>query len=333
MEKASETRLLGRAQVEQLISVEDTVEIVEKTFRGLGDGTVINPTKVTLNLGETAPWPPYKGFMNAMPAYVGWQDSAGLKWVGGFLNNRDIGLPYLTGMILLIDPRTGRFRCVCEGAHITNLRTGAQTAVTLKHLHRSPSIRIGLYGAGAQGRFQTRAVAACFEIEELKVYDIRREAAESFAADMADAVKGRIIVAETPEEAASADAVITVTQAEEPFLRAGWIAPATVVFPMGSYQECEDEVLLGADRIIVDHMGQALHRGALGALGEKGAVSEDDIWGTVGEIVAGKKKVPDGTAERTVCCLVGTGAMDVSVATVVLQRAEERGIGEFFRFA
>jgi hypothetical protein len=52
-----------------------SVEIVEETFRGMGEGTVVNPTKAALDLGEAGPWPPYQGFMNAMPAYVGWLDA------------------------------------------------------------------------------------------------------------------------------------------------------------------------------------------------------------------------------------------------------------------
>jgi ornithine cyclodeaminase/alanine dehydrogenase len=90
--------------------------------------------------------------MNAMPAYVGWLDSAGLKWVGGFRDNVSHGLPFITSLTLLIDPRTGRFLSVMDGALITSLRTGAQAAVPLRRLYGGHRIRIGLYGAGAQGR-------------------------------------------------------------------------------------------------------------------------------------------------------------------------------------
>ena len=115
--------------------MKDVVEIVDKTFKGFGEGTVINPTKVNLDLGETASYPPYQGFMNAMPAYVGWLDTAGIKWAGGFLGERKkLGFPYITSMILLIDPKIGHFRAVMDGALITNLRTGAQTATALKYI-------------------------------------------------------------------------------------------------------------------------------------------------------------------------------------------------------
>lgn len=213
-----QTLLLSQKDVEQLITMKDVVEIVEKTFKGMGEGTVVNPTKVGLDLGEVAPWPPYKGFMNAMPAYVGWLDSAGIKWAGGFLGNDKLGLPYISSLILLIDPKNGQFRAVMDGALITNLRTGAQSAVPLKHFHPARFLRLGLYGAGAQGRTQTRAAAEIFDIQRLTVYDIRREAAEAFAREMEPVVKGEIVIVDSPEKAAlDAEAVICVTQSKDKF--------------------------------------------------------------------------------------------------------------------
>ena len=76
-----QTLLLSEQDVHDLLSMEDVVAAVEKTFQGMGEGTVINPSKVNLDLGESAPYPPYNGFMNAMPAYVGFADVAGLKSV------------------------------------------------------------------------------------------------------------------------------------------------------------------------------------------------------------------------------------------------------------
>ncbi len=327
-----ETLLLSQQDIARLVTMKDVVQIVEQTFRGMGEGTVVNPTKVGLDLGEVADWPPYRGFMNAMPAYVGWLDSAGIKWAGGFLDNQQVGLPYISSMILLIDPRTGQFRAVMDGALITNLRTGAQSAVPLKYLHPGKTIRLGLYGAGAQGRTQTRANAEVFDIETLTVYDIRREAAERFAEEMQPVVKGKIVVAHSPEEAASGDAIICVTQSKDKFVKAAWLKPGMALFPMGSYQECEDACILQADRILVDHIGQCLHRGALRELSEAGKITERNISATIGEVVAGKKPGRTSATDRILCVPIGTGAMDIAVATVAYQRALEAGAGDRFTF-
>jgi len=327
-----ETTLLSKSDIEQVMTVKEVVEIVDKTYKGFGEGKVINPTKVGLDLGETAKWPPYKGFMNAMPAYVGWLDSAGIKWAGGFLDNVKIGLPYISGMILLINPKTGQFKAVMDGAEITNMRTGAQAAVTLKYLHDKKSIRLGLYGAGMQGHYQTMAISQLFDIEILKVYDIKREASEKFVEDMKNTVTGDIVIVDSPKEAADSDAVVCVTQSKDKFVNNSWVKPGTTLFAMGSYQECDDDFILSADKIIVDHIGQCLHRGALKELNERGKITEKNIYATIGEIAAGKKKGRTSKNERLLCIPIGTGALDIAVATIVYQRALERDIGGKFNF-
>jgi ornithine cyclodeaminase/alanine dehydrogenase len=327
------TLLLSRQDIERVVSMRDVVEAVENTFRGMGEGTVVNPTKAALDLGESAPWPAYKGFMNAMPAYVGWCDSAGLKWVGGFRDNAALGLPFITAMTMVIDPRTGRFLSVMEGALITSLRTGAQAAVPLKWLHPGRTIRVGLYGAGAQARTATRAIAELFEIELLTVYDVRREAASAFARELAPAVQGRIVVAEAPEQAADTDAIVCVTTARDKFLKAAWIRPGMTVLALGSYQECEDALVLGADKILVDHVDQCLHRGALKDVHAAGTLAAERIYATIGDVAAGKKPGRTSPTERILCVPLGTGAMDIAVATVAYRRAVERGLGTPFNFS
>jgi len=328
-----ETTLLSQSDIKQVINMKDAVEIVDKTFQDMGNGKTIIPTKVGLDLGETAAYPPYEGFMNAMPAYVGWLDIAGIKWAGGFLGERKRqGLPYITAMILLIDPQMGYFRAVLDGAYITNIRTGAQTAVALKYLHKNKSIRIGLYGAGMQGHTQIMAIAELFDIEEVRVYDINKQAGLKYKVDMKDVVKGDIIIVDTPEEAANGEAVICVTQSKDKFVKNEWIKPGTILFPMGSYQECEDSFILNADKIIVDHIGQCLHRGALKGLSDAGKITEQSIYSTIGEIAAGKKPGHISGKDRILCIPIGTGAMDVAIAAVALQKATTKKLGGKYTF-
>ena len=84
----NETLLLSQEEIKLVITMRDVVEICDKTFKDYGNCMTINPTKVNLDLGEISDYPAYHGFMNAMPAYVGSLDSAGIKWAGGFLGER-----------------------------------------------------------------------------------------------------------------------------------------------------------------------------------------------------------------------------------------------------
>ncbi len=328
------TLLITRKEIGELVSMAEVIDAVERTFRGMGEGTVINPTKLHLDLGDGDSGLPYHAGMNSMPAYVGWVETAGIKFIGGWEDNPGKGLPYISGMMLLVDPRDGKFLSAMDGSLVTALRTGAQTAVALKYLISEPEDPvIALYGAGAQGRTQAEAIAATFKVREFRVYDIRKEASEAFAEEMASKTGVPIRVMDRPEEAVEgAHAVVSVTHARDKFIRNEMIGEGVTVCPLGSFRECADELILTVDKIIVDHAGQTLHRGALKEVSESGRLKEEDLYGTIGEVVAGRKKGRENPGERILCIPIGTGAMDVAVAAVAYRKALEKGIGVEFSF-
>lgn len=325
--------LLSEDQVRSLITMKDVVDACEKTFMGMGTDKVVNPTKVNLDLGIEGKWPGFNGSMNAMPAYIGWQNIAGIKWIGGWYDNPSKNLPFLSAMILLAEAETGRFLAAMEGKFITDMRTGAQAAVAYKNFSGKKEITMGLYGAGVQGRTQAAAFAEVCSVKELKVFDINPEAAEKFKAEMNALLPDKITICRTQEEASvGSDVVVSVSHGKDKFIKNEWIKPGAAVFPMGSNTEASDELLTGVDKIIVDHIGQTLHRGALSDVVDRGLLGEKDIYATIGEVVAGKKKGFESPDQRIVCVPIGTGAMDITTAAVVYQRAKEKGLGTEFAF-
>ena len=327
------TLLFDESTITSLLNMHDINQIVDQTFRDLGRGKTINPKKVNLDLGETGNYPYYEGFMNAMPAYIGYQDIAGQKWVGGFLGDRKkAGLPYITAMTLLIDPHLGHFISVMEGSYISNMRTGSQAACAIQYLYRKSNITIGLYGAGMQARKTIEAIADLFTIDRLIVWNHRRSTAETFKEEMKPLVDGEIIVTEDGEEAAQAEVLITLTPAQTPIIKHAWVKPGTVIFPMGSFQEIEDELILSTDKIVVDHIGQALTRGALRHLNAQGKITEKDIYTTIGELALTEKPLPNIENELTICIPIGTGAMDVACAYEAYKKGKAQSLGTPFNF-
>ena len=140
------TLLLNEQQIKGLLTMKEAVDICDRTFADLALGNTLNPAKVNLNLGDSEPTKlPYKASLNAMPAYIGWQDVAGMKWAGGFGKGRlEIGRPFLNALILLIQPNYGDFQAVMDGSWIMAMRTGAQSAVCLRHLW--PGKKSGTFG-------------------------------------------------------------------------------------------------------------------------------------------------------------------------------------------
>jgi ornithine cyclodeaminase/alanine dehydrogenase len=327
------TRLITQEQVKSLLDMPSAIRVVEKVYRAHGRDEVVMPPKITLDLGEGRPWPPYKGYMNAMPAYLGDADAAGIKWAGGFQENYKIGLPFITAMILLINPKNGVFVAIMDGAHITGLRTGAASAVCAKVLARKDSSVVGIIGAGLQGRMHLRALNHLFKLKEVRVTDIQEGAAENYSREMKAETGLNILSKKSYQEVVEgADIVCTVTTGDEPMVRREWLKKGSLVISAGSYQELDPGVVLSADKIVVDSWAQTSHRGELARLVETGRLGEKNIHAEIGEILAGKKKGRERDDENILAVPIGLGSLDIGCAFEVYQKAVKKGIGTPFSF-
>jgi len=327
------TLLISQKEVQFLLDMPAALKIVEQVYRCHGEGKVVMPTKITLDLGEARPWPPYRGFMNAMPAYLGNDDIAGIKWAGGFQNNYKAGLPYISAMILLINPRNGLFIAVMDGAYITAIRTGAASAVCAKALARKDASTLGIIGAGMQGRMHLRAFKEVFDLKEVRVVDIKEGAAEKFRDEMMAELGLKVIPRRTHQEVVEgADMICTVTIGDAPMVKKEWLKKGSLVISAGSYQELDPDVVLSADKIVVDHWGQASHRGELAKLVAAGKIGEKNIHAEIGEIIAGKKKGRERDDENILAVPIGLGSVDIGCAYEVYRKALEKRMGTPFSF-
>jgi ornithine cyclodeaminase/alanine dehydrogenase-like protein (mu-crystallin family) len=194
--------LISQEDIKNNLNMKNTIEIVEKVYRAHGNNHVNMPSKITLDLGESNDWPPYGGSYNAMPAYLGEDfDISGVKWVWGFEDNPKKGLPYIGGTILLNDPRTGEQLSIMDGAYITDIRTGATAGVAAKYLAKKDSKTVAIIGAGVVGSYSLLAICQSFDIKNIKVSDIRKEASEKFAKKMKENLGINIEAVNTNKEA------------------------------------------------------------------------------------------------------------------------------------
>ncbi|MCI5775122.1 MAG: ornithine cyclodeaminase family protein [Aerococcus sp.] len=328
------TLLLKREDLQQILTTRDINDAVYDVFVQYGEDKVKNPTKVTLDLGQSDDWPAYDGYVNALPAYLGEEDIAGMKWVAGIKGERaEAGLPYITGVIVLLDPHLGKFISIMDGTLITDLRTGSQAANGIRLFAKDKKeISLGLYGSGRQAETSLITTSDLYDITDLYLWNHNQEHAEDFAEKMKDYVKGEIHVvdANKPEDASNEPYTITATGAPEPIIKGEWFDKGQVVVSLGSGQEADRDFIENADEIFTDHAGQSLHRGPMSLVADE--FSEDDFTATVGQLAAGKYKVEDPENKRIYLPIIGTGAVDIAVAKRAYDKAVEKGIGKEFTF-
>jgi alanine dehydrogenase len=324
------TLLLSADAIASCLTMEDVIADVELAFRAHGLGKVAMPAKISLNMSAFG----LTGWINAMPAYVADAGMCGIKWAGGFVDNSPRhGLPYVMATMILNDPETGLPLAVMDGTVVTNLRTGAVAAVAAKFLARDagPST-VAILGAGTQGRTSLLALSTLRALAEVRVLDVRPQAAEAFRNEMAPRVAAPIRICATGDEAvAGADVIVTATTANTPLFSAGAAMPGAFVASLGSYAELDPDLVTSA-KIVVDSLDQNLHRGELVPLLESGRLRERDVYAELGDIVAGKRPGRASREERIVGCLIGMASEDIAVAATAYRRAAERGLGQRFRF-
>jgi ornithine cyclodeaminase/alanine dehydrogenase-like protein (mu-crystallin family) len=219
-----------------------------------------------------------------------------------------------------------------EAGTITSARTGAATAVAAKYLAVPDAARVAMIGAGAQARASLRELARVRRLDAVRVFDVVSDAAVRFCAEMAEVARGLHAVPSLSEAVAGAHIVVTATSADEALVRVEDLAPRVFVASLGSWQELAPEVVLGADKVVCDHWEQCAHRGELKKLAEDGRFTRRDLWGELGDVVAGRIAGRDAKDGRIVASLVGLATEDVALGKAVHDRACELGLGVEFDF-
>jgi ornithine cyclodeaminase/alanine dehydrogenase len=317
--------LISQNQVKSCLTMQKMIDLVEAVFHAHGKGEVLMPSKITLDLGEGNEWPPYGGSFNAMPAYIGeGLDVSGIKWVCGFEGNRSKGLPYISGTILLNDPRTGELLAVMDGSYITDYRTGAATGVAVKYLAKKAAGVVGIIGTGIQARTNLAAIKEVISITKAKIIDLNKDAARQFAEEMSKELHIDIVVCETNQEVVEgSDIVVTVTTANQPLVMKEWLTEGALVLSVGSFQELDEKIPLTADKLVVDSWAQNSHRGELLKLVEAGKLTKEHVHAELCEIVTNQKAGRENEQEIICACLIGMGSTDIGIASAVYEEMKK----------
>ncbi|AGK61632.1 L-alanine dehydrogenase [Archaeoglobus sulfaticallidus PM70-1] len=317
-----ETIILTKEDIMDILTMDDTLKAVEHAFEMHGKNEVQMPAKIYLEFE--------KGDLRAMPAYL--DGKAGVKWVNSHPHNSEVGLPTVMALLIYNDPETGFPLAVMDATHITNMRTGAAGGIASKYLARKDSKIIGFIGCGVQAYTQLSAHLKLFDVEKVRCYDL----SESHAKKFVDYCSKQNIDAEFAriEKACDCDILVTITPSRKPVVMAEWVADGTHINAIGAdapgKQELDPEILKKS-RVFVDDKEQAFHSGEVNVPLSKGIISENDIAGTIGEVIVGKVKGRIGD-EITVFDSTGLAIQDISTASIIYSRAIEKGVGLKIRF-
>ncbi len=293
------------------------IAAVERGFRALGLGEATLPDPMVLELRDQQAEVHVKG------AHLAGGRHIVLKVATGFYRNRARGLPSGDGMFLLLDAATGSPEVLLEEhGYLTDFRTAAAVALTLKYMAPGDAREALLVGAGALARRTARAMVAQMPLARLTLWNRTRERAESLARELGPVVDTRVAPA---LESAVRDhrVIVTATASTTPLVMASWIAPGTHVTSVGTGSpekiELEPALLARADKVVADRLSQTERYGNLHHAVAAGAVTRDKVYAELGDLAAGRLPGRERADEITIADLTGVGVQDAAIAQAVVE--------------
>lgn len=309
------TLLLTAAEIKALISHEMAIEAVERAYRATAENDAVMPPKEYL-------MPPRShGDFRAMPAYL--FGKAGLKWVSVYPENQTRNLPTVMAVFILNDPETGYPLAIMDATVLTDYRTGAAGAVAVKHLAPEGAKTLGIVGAGKQAHSILTSILSLFQPEEICIWSLEKEIS------WLEGFEGGSIARAPLEKVSACDIVCTVTPTTRPLVRAEWVREGTLVVAAGADAPGKEELepaLLTKAKVIVDDIHQASHAGEINVPVSKERFDPRSIYGTIGEVIAGKNPGREGN-EIIVFDSTGIAVQDVSLGSAIFEAAKREGVG------
>ncbi len=321
-----ELTYLNGADVDALALTDDEIlDAVRSVLAAQGRGeTVIEPRMHLFPRGANGHFNVLRG---ATPEH------AGVKVVGDYVDNHRLGLPSELALLLLMDPLTGVPTAILDATAITEMRTGAVTAIGAEQLARGDSRVLGHVGARGTAYWNVRLLSRVLpQVEEIRVHSRRPESREAFARRLTEDL-GRDVRAVDSWEACvrGADVVVEASRLTEPapLLATEWIKSGALVVPYGTVSAVQLSLTDIMDKVVVDDWGQA-GSGPLGALRahvDTGRLTRESLYAELGEIVCGAKPGRERADETILFWHRGLSTTDVALGEALLSKARARGIG------
>jgi ornithine cyclodeaminase len=319
--------MLNAAAVRSLLPIDRCIDLMRTAMSLVATGEAIQPIRQSLF------HPDRRGLLSMMPGYTGNPEWIGIKVMSVFPGNFGTAFGSHQGFVHLFETKNGAPRAIMDGREITAIRTAAATAVATDALARRDTSTLAIFGYGEQAHTHLEAVTRVRPFRRALIWGRDPAKAKQFAADQATHHDLEIVAVATPEEAAvGADVLCTTTAAKEPFFEARWLRPGQHLNVVGSSIPTTSEIdveTVVRSRLFVDFRDSALAlAGDLRRAKEAGAVGDDHIVGSIGDVLTGR--VPGRTSDQDITLFKSLGmvAEDLVAADFIFRESERLGVGQ-----
>lgn len=341
--------VLTHEEVEDILTMADTIEALEKAYQQLGEGKAVTRPRSDIIIPGYSEWDGAVYALKTMDGAVPEMGYASIR-----LNSDTIHWPEKDGkqfrekiptmpgkrwmaLVLLFSVRNGELLAIMPDGVVQRNRVGGTNGLGAKYMARKDARVYGLFGTGWQAGGQLMAVAAVRDLERVQVYSRSAENRRAFADHWGQLLSLDIRPVDRPEEVIKgADIVGLATSTIEPIFKTAWLKEGlhlTCIKP----PECEAGVYQAVGRLAINFKhGYPNHF----YLGQKPVEALEKAW-KVGkkldltevpelcDLITGKTASRKDENEAN-CFLnnIGLGFQFSAVAGRVYELAKSQGVGK-----
>jgi ornithine cyclodeaminase/alanine dehydrogenase-like protein (mu-crystallin family) len=293
---------------------------IESAFGMLAKGEVDVPIPMHIGINESANAGP--GDCHIKGGYIEGTGTWTVKLANvSFYKNIEKGLAPGSGIFVVCNAVNGApLGIFQENRYLTDLRTGAAGALSVKHFGSSPKHnKVAFIGTGVIAMAMAEASNHVHKFSGGLAYGLDPKMSQAFCDQMSSKLGYPFEVCATAEEAVrKADVIFTQTTGAGHVLQLDWLKPHATIIASGSDQPTKNELpseVMKKSKFVADLIRQCSRVGELRTAIKEGVMQESDVHAELGEVVNGTKTGREGD-ELIVVDLTGTGAQDAAIGQI-----------------
>lgn len=295
------------------------IDAMEEALVRFSAGAVDQPVRTAIELRPRC-------FFGVMPGFDAGRGILGCKLVSVQPPNAARGLPTHQAAIALFDAETGSLEAVLDGRYITEARTAAVSAVSLRHLARPDADVLAILGSGVQARSHLEAFLHIRSFRQVRAWSPTAEHLRRFAHETG------VEPASSAEAAVRGAAIVLVaTDSVSPVLSSDWVADGAHVIAIGACRPSQREIdpaLVARSALFVDSKTAALvESGDVVQPIAEGRITANHIRAELGQVVNGAAPGRQTAEEVTLFKSLGLAIEDLATAALVWLSAKASGAG------
>jgi alanine dehydrogenase len=310
--------LLRERHVRTLLTMPDTIAVLEDAFGAQVDGKVINHPRCRLSLST--------GVLNILAAAVPTFGVLGYKTYTAFRE----GVRYV---VMLFSAHDGELLAIVEADWLGSMRTGAASALATRYMARPNASAVALIGSGKQAMTQLMGICEVCPVNIVYVYSRRQHQREIFCQEMTRLLNINVRSVNSARQAVEvADVVITATTSPDPVVDGAWLSPGCHINAIGSNwpekRELDSATLQRCSLVVTDSLEQArAEAGDFIVPVEEGLFEWNRVF-ELADIVSQEAPARESPDEITLYKSLGIALEDVATAAHVYHLARKQNIGE-----